>query len=202
MRTSGNGSRGTRFLLGFESLEDRTVPDGNVNVSVLDHVLYVNGDDANNRIWISGFGKNSVIIRSIDGTTTINGRASAFFDSVKKGYSINLGAGDDGVAVTDTKGKGGVEVLAGNGNDTVALINAGHRGSSTLRMGDGNDTVTLRNSVFRDTILADPGAGNDLVTADLVRGKGLYGLNTQGIDFLDLRRASFGVLQMGGFLLG
>src|SRR5690242_13449676 len=131
MRTSGNGSRGTRFVLGFESLEDRTVPNGNVTVSVLDHVLYVNGDAADNRIWISGFGKDSVIIRSIDGTTTINGKAGqAFFDSVKKGYSINMGDGDDGVAVTDTKGKGGVEILTGNGDDSVALINAGHRGRS------------------------------------------------------------------------
>src|SRR5207248_48033 len=119
-------SQSRQFLLGVESLEDRTVPDGNVNVSVLDHVLYVNGDDAANRILVSGFGKDSAIIRSLDGTTTINGKAGPLFlDSVKQGYSINMGAGDDTLAVTGTRSRGDLNVLMGDGNDTLIVNDAG-----------------------------------------------------------------------------
>src|SRR4051812_14100601 len=76
MSLGRDGSRGVRrFVPRVENLEDRTVPAGNVTVSVAGGMLYVGGDDAANQILISGAGSHSVTVQALDATTTINGRS-------------------------------------------------------------------------------------------------------------------------------
>src|SRR5262245_5921107 len=121
-----------RFVPRVEGLEDRTVPAGNVRVAVVAGILSVRGDDDANQIWIAGAGKNSVVIRSLDGTSTINGRSALFVGGAKKGYDVRLGGGDDVLLVTDTRANGPLNIDTGDGDDTVTVSGAGHRRETTI----------------------------------------------------------------------
>lgn len=203
MRKSGVPSRGLRYVPGVEWLEDRTTPDGNVSVMLGDQVLYVTGDNASNHIWIQGVGKNSVIVRSTDGTTTINGQSGPLFlSSVKEGYHVTMNGGDDAVIVSDTLSRRGLNVDMGSGNDALGLVRAAHRGYTKLTLGDGNDLLDIRLSTLRDFLAVDPGAGDDQVVVDLTRGKGLFMGNTAGTDYFDNRTTAFGRLEATGFFAG
>lgn len=197
------GTSRQRFVPRVEWLEDRTTPDGNVTVGLGDQVLYVTGDASANRISITGFGKNSVVVQALDATTTINGRfGPVFISGVKEGYHIGLHEGDDVLVVESTRSRRGLFADTGDGNDFVRLAGAGHRGATTLRTGTGNDVVDLSRSQLRDFVGLDTGFGDDFVNADLMSGKGMFATNVQGTDFFNNSRSVWGRFELGGFQSG
>jgi hypothetical protein len=130
MRSDRNTSRrGHRFVPVVEDLEDRAVPAENVQAFVSDRVLYVAGDDAANQIWIAGAGPNSVVIRSLDGSTTINGQNAVLLGGINRGYHITMAGGDDVLLVTGTRSDGGLTVDLGEGNNVFGISDAGHQGN-------------------------------------------------------------------------
>ena len=183
--SSGRGTTaGMRFIPRVEALEDRTVPSGNVQVATVAGQLQITGDGAANRLWIAGAGDNTVVLRSLDGTTTINGLTNTLFVySIKHGYTIDMGAGDDSLLVTGTRSRGALTVNMGDGNDVLGVSNAGHRGETTLRGGAGNDIILMSGSSFRSYVFADTGAGDDTVLTSGIRVTNFGLLNTAGSDF-------------------
>lgn len=201
MRSRQNHSPVGRFVPGMEALEDRTVPAGNVQVIVGDGVLYVAGDDAGNQIWIAGAGSNSVVIRSLDGSTTINGQSALFVGGAKRGYYIDLAGGDNVLMVTGTQANGGLTIKTGEGNDLVNIGGAGHRRETLILTGGGNDQLIL-NGQFRSAVLVNTGAGDDQVTANQVRVTDLYMMNPAGNDLFNNQGSVIGRPNFTGFTPG
>jgi cyclophilin family peptidyl-prolyl cis-trans isomerase len=193
---------GVRSVLGFEQLEDRTVPAGNVLVAVLDGSLSVQGDDAGNQIWIAGFGPSGVIIRSLDGSTTINGQNAIFVKGIRGGYSINMGGGDDHLLLTGSETRGAQFVSMGDGDDVLSIDDDAPRGTTLINTGNGNDTVSLTNSVFLKSLWLDTGSGDDTVTASMVSSQIFKLTNPSGNDFFDQQGPIIGFQNVVGFTSG
>ena len=70
-------TRRKSVALACESLEDRTLPAGNVTAFVSAGILNITGDAAANRLLVAATGEHTFVISSVDGTTTINGGAGA-----------------------------------------------------------------------------------------------------------------------------
>ena len=85
-----NWTAGLRFVPCVEGLEDRSVPAGNVQAAVLGGILTVTGDDQGESNLDAGAGSDAVVIRSMDGTTTINGQNAVFMKGIRNGYIINM----------------------------------------------------------------------------------------------------------------
>jgi hypothetical protein len=175
--------------LSVQPLEDRAVPAGNVAAAVFEGVLYLQGDDAGNQLWIQVSGDH-VSIQPMDATTTINGAPGlANFDGVSRGYYGLLAGGDDVVVVDGTSGNKSLFLDTGDGNDRVMLqydsntrgtniqTGAGDDfvgiggsdlgGTTTVSMGDGNDTADFGWTTFRN-VAADGGTGtNSLLTPQI-----------------------------------
>lgn len=192
----------SRFVPRVEGLEDRSVPAGNVLAFVSGNVLYVTGDDSANQIWIAGAGKNSVVIRSLDGTTTINGQSAAYIGGIKSGYHVTMGGGDDVLLVTGTRSNGGLNVNLGEGTNYLGISDAGHRGETVLTGGNGDDTIILHASTFRRPVYVNTGAGDDQVVAAGIAAGDLVMANPLGTDYFDNQGSSLGRTTMTGFLAG
>jgi cyclophilin family peptidyl-prolyl cis-trans isomerase len=203
MSTRRNHPPTGRFIPGVESLEDRTVPAGNVQVMVGDGVLYVSGDDQGNQLSIAGAGKNSVVIRPLDDTTTLNGRSGPLFvGGIKRGYHIDLFGGDDILTVTSTRSNGALKINMGEGNNVVGISDAGHKKETVINTGAGADTINLHASFFRRAVFINTGAGDDQVAAARVGVHDLYMMNPAGNDFFDNQGAVIGRPNFTGFNLG
>ena len=192
-----------QFVPGVEGLEDRTVPSGNVQAFVFDRVLYVAGDDAANRIWLAGAGKNSVVIRPLDADTTINGQhAPLFVGGVKHGYHIAMGGGDDGLLLTGLQSNGGLNVDMGDGNDVLGISGVGYKGETVLAGGGGDDIIILHSSSFRRPVYVNTGAGDDQVIAAGVQTGDFVMINPLGTDYFDNWGSSLGRTTIFGFFPG
>src|SRR5262245_56222403 len=113
-----------RTRLGFEALEDRTTPAGNVTASIINNQLFVTGDGNSNQVSTQQDAAGNLFVIGVSGTL-VNGQGAVAF-----GVRQNL---TDGVFV------------GGGGHDSIDV--AGLRLSSGLsvRTGEGNDLITLRN---------------------------------------------------------
>ena len=154
------GSKGQRFVLSPELLEDRTVPAGNVTAFVENGVLHIWGDSADNRIWVSGAGKDTAVIVTLDGTTLNGGRTPLWFDGIKFAYDIQLHDGNDFLYVSGLDGSAGLFVNMGDGNDGLAADRLALDGANVLYTGAGNDTVSVGGGKMKWAAF-DVGAGND-----------------------------------------
>ena len=67
-------------------------------------VLHIWGDAADNRIWVSGAGKDTAIITTLDGTTLNGGRSQLWFTGIKFAYDIQLHDGNDFLLVSGLDG--------------------------------------------------------------------------------------------------
>jgi hypothetical protein len=182
---NGHDQRGSpfRFTPRMESLEDRTVPAGNVQVMVGDGILYVAGDDQDNRISITGAGTRTVVIRSLDGTTTINGQTEPLFvKGITRGYYIRMYGGDDVLVISGTRTNGKLDIGMGEGNNFVSVADAGHRRETVIETGSGDDTIVLDSSAFRRAVFINTGFGNDRVIANRVGFRDLMMHNPGGND--------------------
>ncbi|MBP3958167.1 peptidylprolyl isomerase [Gemmata sp. G18] len=175
-----------QFVPRVEGLEDRTVPAGNVRVTVFDGTLYVAGDDQGNKIWIAGAGSDRATIRALDATTTINGQAGPIsVGGIRHDLYVRLYGGDDQLLVTGMRNRGTLDVDTGDGNDILGVSDAGQRGATILHTGAGNDNVILNGSIFRKYLFLDTGAGDDSVTASRIGVINFGMLNPSGNDFFD-----------------
>ncbi|MCS6864279.1 MAG: Ig-like domain-containing protein [Gemmataceae bacterium] len=176
-------ARPFRFAPQMESLEDRTVPAGNVQVVVGDGILYVAGDDQDNRISITGAGTRTVVIRSLDGTTTINGQTEPLFvKGITRGYYIRMYGGDDVLIISGTRTNGQLDIGMGEGNNFVSVSDAGHRRETVIETASGDDTIVLDSSAFRRAVFINTGFGNDRVIANRVGVRDLMMHNPGGND--------------------
>lgn len=154
------GSNGKRVVLSAEALEDRTVPAGNVMAVVEGGVLHVWGDSADNRVWISGAGKDTAVIASLDGTTINGAHVMQWFTGIKFAYDIQLHDGNDFLYTSGLDGSGGLFVQMGDGNDGLAVDNVRLDGANVLFTGNGDDTVSVGGGKMKWAAF-DLGANND-----------------------------------------
>ncbi len=148
------------------ALEGRTLLAGNVTAAIVDGVLQVTGDDADNDIRIIETA-DGVIVRG-QNTTTINGAATDFVAfaaalDANGPIEIRMGAGNDAVQVNDFQLNGTLYVEGGAGDDRLGLTGMTFDQSVEFVGGAGNDTLFAEGSEFQ-RLVARTGAGDDLVT--------------------------------------
>ena len=173
----GNGPDHRRVLLHAEVLEDRTTPAGNVTAFVSGGILYVQGDNAGNQIWLSSLSDDTVAITALQDTRVNGTWLPLTFTGVTQGWVVNMGQGDDFVYISRTRGNIGVFINTGAGNDNITLNRAQHTGPTVLRTGAGNDLVSLGIGRYVGSLLLNSGGGNDRVFVS--------GVEFQGETFLD-----------------
>jgi hypothetical protein len=191
-----------RFVPCVESLEDRSVPAGNVQAGLVGGVLWVVGDAADNHISVTGFGGKAVAILSTDGTTTVNGRSGVFIDGIKHGVSVAMGAGNDDVLLSRLGTKGDLFVDMGDGDDNLTDTNDSHHGATNIFGGNGNDTITLNTSGFGIYLYIDAGFGDDTVVANQIAATPTGLMSGGGNDFFDNRGSLLGSFASVGFAAG
>lgn len=201
MSLGDNGA--TRFVPRVEGLEDRTVPDGNVQVMLFDGTLYVSGDDAGNQIQIAGNGNQSVVVRPLDAATTINGSHNEIqVKDITRDLFIRMHGGDDNLLVSSIRNNGTLNVDMGDGDDILGITDAGNRSATILATGAGDDIANLNGFVARRYLSLDTGAGDDQVIAQSI-GAVNFGLtNLSGNDFFDNRGSTFARPAIVGFTNG
>lgn len=182
--------------LSLQHLEDRTVPAGTVSAVVADGILYVQGDDAGNALWVQVTGPGEVTVMPYDQTTSVNGHTAAdgpdnqaVFTGVTRGYHlalgggndvlvvdgaqkrtslfIDMGSGDDAVHVGHGRSTRGTTILTGPGDDYVSIGGSDLRGGTTIDTGDGSDTVNLGGGRYDRLTLAGGAGSNVLGAADI-----------------------------------
>ena len=147
-------------------LEDRVTPAGDVTAFVGGGVLNIIGDDAANAIRVDRTGVQSVFIRSIDGTTRINGSTEPVeFVDIANGFDIKLNGGNDSLVVSNVNRRF-LNVEMGSGDDSVEIISSRINRESSILLGVGNDTLRVFNSTLKRRTAIDGGEGNDAVTLE------------------------------------
>jgi hypothetical protein len=147
-------------------LEDRTTPAGNVTAFVGGGVLNILGDEASNLIKVDRLGRQSVMIRSMDSSTTINGQSTPqWFGDIANGFDIKMGGGDDLVQVSlvDTRW---LDVDLGAGSDSLEVISSRITRRTTLLGGAGDDDIRVFNTTLQRRTTIDAGDGDDRVSME------------------------------------
>jgi cyclophilin family peptidyl-prolyl cis-trans isomerase len=192
-----------RFLPRVENLEDRTVPSGNVTAAANGGSLVVTGDNAGNKILVASMGDDAVLIRSVDGTTTINGQAGpVVVDGLDGGYHFDMLGGDDTLFFDNPRHDGFLSVDLGDGNDTFILNNSDARMWTSIFGGAGNDFIMLGNSGFPKGVSIDSGAGNDQVTVMQIGAMDFRAVNPSGNDFFNNQKSALISSSVVGFVNG
>jgi hypothetical protein len=181
-----------RHGLSVQQLDDRVVPAGNVAVLVSEGVLYFQGDDASNAVWVQATGQNQVTILPTDGTTTINGQSTPVtISGVTRGLYAKMGGGDDSLNIDGVSWDVALFVDMGDGNNALALSNCYLPRGATLVTGSGDDYVSIGGSDIRGTTFISTGDGNDTVNLGWTRFDSLVldggaGTNQVGAPSVDL----------------
>ena len=153
-----------RFIPRLRRLEDRTVPAGNVIAVVNGGVLNVIGDGLDNQVWIAGDGYFRAIIRSIDGTTTINGQAGPVtLSGITRGYDIVMDSGNDTLALSGIHAWRSLSIDLGSGNNALHIVDSHSWRDTRIVAGGNNDGIQIVNSNFWRDSMIDPGDGNDII---------------------------------------
>jgi FKBP-type peptidyl-prolyl cis-trans isomerase FkpA len=170
-----------RFLPVLITLEDRTTPAGNVTADVFEGVLYVRGDAQDNAIQIARTGDRSVMIRTTDGSTTVNGSADPQgFGDIFGSYDIRLGEGNNTLDLIGVRANRGLRIVTGSGVDAITLFQVRTDRDAVIDTGAGNDTVRATDNTFNQYTFFDLGAGDDRL--DLVGNRAGNRLYYQGGD--------------------
>jgi hypothetical protein len=199
MSSGRKSARGVlRFVPRAEFLEDRSVPAGNVSVSVSDGVLLIQGDDAANQIFVQGVGDSTISVQSLDGTT-INGQSQGGIFANVDSYRIDMFGGADLVQMDNLRGDGSLVANMGDGNDVFLINNAEHHGMTFITGGSGNDSLVLGSSTFRNFMAIDTGVGEDQVITFLSGAMRVAMVNPSGNDFFDNQGSAFVTFAQAGF---
>jgi Ca2+-binding RTX toxin-like protein len=163
------GSPNRRLRL--ESLESRSLLAGNVLASVTDGSLSITGNADANLILITQTADNAFRISGNAGTE-INGSAFVDLTNVSGAVNINLRGGNDVVVfngpaagagfVADFDGDFSID--AGAGNDSLTLSNIEVDGDVSINTGAGNDRLTASEIEATGDVSVNAGVGNDNLT--------------------------------------
>lgn len=160
------------------TLEDRSVPSGNVTASLITSksgftYLQVNGDSADNHIVLRGNAAGSVTVQGIG--TTVNGGNSKLTFTGLHSLAVDVANGDDSVRGYDLA-VGHIGISAGDGNDTIRL--EGTKGGAFL---DGGFALELFVGGDNSNITPNLISGDDTITitGTNVRSQYIY-MNVQG----------------------
>jgi hypothetical protein len=138
--------------LGIESLETRTVMDGNLSAILAGGTLTIVGDSAANVATLSSNEDGELVLTGFD--TTINEDSEAASFCGVKNIVVRLNGGDDVFTVAN-----GTECMEDVGNASPATINA----NLSIRGGEGDDTVTVVADIVGSLNLAGNG-GDDSIS--------------------------------------
>ena len=131
-----------------ERLESRALLAGNVLVQLQNGNALITGDDAANQFEITG-GLNSIRIRGLEGTT-INGGAAEFTLASAATFAgnlrIQLGDGNDRLAIGADVTLAAAQIYGGNGDDNLSISTCTLTGNLVVDAELGNNTVTLLNA--------------------------------------------------------
>jgi len=176
-----------RFRPRLECLEDRTVPAGTLNSSLVNGTLTITAVNSN------VFGENDQVI-TIQGTgsgdfnITANGKlqgpAAGALENVTN-IRLNLGAGNDTVTIDGAQLAGTLTVNGSTGNNAVIFDVADSKiGNISIVNGMGNDRFQADAAVVTGNLTVNNGHGDTkfLLNADTVIGGNLSLTNTGGID--------------------
>ena len=196
-----------------EALESRTLLAGNVEATLVDGDLSLEGDSDDNSVEILVEGED-LVVRGLDGTT-INGLTDDFVieagsTSFAGSVDAMLGAGADTFlvtgpltiggsidstdvsgagqfALTDATIEGDVAVQSASAADVVSLLNATIDGDMTLRMGNGRNFVSLLDSSVSGKLDVRTGNRNDVVLLEATTVGSLCAQTGAWIDDVILR---------------
>ena len=156
-RRKPSHSQETQFAeFQVESLEDRQMLAGDVDVFVRGNNLVISGDGADNNIEvISSEGLVQVVG---NGETTVNGGDTALNVDDVRNLTIRMNGGDDNVIVS-IRPNGNLNFRGGAGNDHIDVNGAGN--NLTMRGGTGDDALHSYGDVGGNLNLFDVAGGND-----------------------------------------
>ncbi len=149
----------------FECLEQRQLLAGDVVLEVVDGQLMIQGDLEDNKIMItSGAEAGAFVVTGLDTTTVHEDGQPPGTDPVTvtgvHGIQVDLGEGDDLVAVVGANVRGSLSIGTGAGDDRV-LIGTGGDAAELVGVLPGDLAVNIRGSLRVDT-----DANNDHVSID------------------------------------
>jgi large repetitive protein len=173
-------------------LESRRVMAGNVTAAISrGGDLTIDGDELGNQIQVRRSGFSSVVISSLDGTTTINGRTGPIaLRGFRDDVSIRMGEGDDVVRLQGSLFSpftvfGTLSVDMGGGADSLLMTHNTVFGTTNLNLGSGRDTVEITRSSFLGRFALNMGEGNDGANVNRSTFIGISAINGgEGIDGL------------------
>ena len=161
---AGNGTNSYSLGNGTNTL---TIGTGTntVTAGAGDDTLFVDAASTATNTISLGDGINTTYLRDSNATYTGGSGADRVYFA-NGNTTLNLGAGDNLVALTGTSTS---TITAGAGNDVITNtdgINTGGNGTLSLDVGDGNNSITLGNGTFS----INAGSGNDTVTLGALTG--------------------------------
>jgi hypothetical protein len=172
-------SQNTRAKLGFESLERKQMLAGDVLVSLVGGTLLVEGDaEANSIVITSGAEAGSLVIQGLDGTNVQFADAAPedpptpasglVVEGVRGHVRVNLGDGNDTVAVHDAQFRRSLTINTGAGEDEVRIGAAGDVAGAVTDEGDANvevgGFVTIRTGEADDDVIVGNAAVGGLLS--------------------------------------
>jgi hypothetical protein len=134
----------------------------NVAAGVLNGVLTLQGDSADNRFSIQQDVNGDYFVYGVNGTT-INGQSYIYIGRTLTGVQVTTGAGNDSVELVKIRVSGAISVSTGEGDDVVALYQVSSSGMN-LDLGTGND-LFITDDVWVNG-RADLNGGNEFDTID------------------------------------
>lgn len=162
--------------LGGEWLEKKLPLAGDVSVSLVNGLLEIDGDNANNAIEVFQTANGNVFVRGaadISGVpTTVNGAAQVrFVQPTINAIDIDMGIGNDRVDLNRLTLSGPLVVDTGGGSDRLFLADTNVGGATIIDTAGGNDRVDILRSVLQGLTDIDTLAGDDtlvLRTSDVL----------------------------------
>jgi len=176
--------------LHFDHLEQRLALAANVTAQIVGGDLIIQGDQAPNRVRVDVQRLRAGEVRVVASPEgTVNGQfAAAILRGWQGDVRINLGGGNDRIALEQLPIQGNLRVEGGPGSDTIVLDRSEVAGSTLmlsqighdslhlagshfvggvrLETADGRDVVALSQSSFEGPVLVRTGAGDDTILLD------------------------------------
>lgn len=157
---------------GIESLEDRQLMAGNVDVTLSNGNLLLTGDNLGNGVQIRQISANKLAvvgIKQAGANTSINGSGFQVFSGVTGSVTFNMNGGNDQVDVINGQGFFATQPGLPSTFQPVDFAR-----NVTMNMGDGSDLVHLEDADVNGGLRIDGGFDNG---ADTIR---LEGISTIG----------------------
>jgi hypothetical protein len=166
-----------------EVLESRRLlAAGAVSARVVDGRLVVTGDNAQNVVRLDGLdlAPGQVRVSGLD-VSPVNGwYKSVVFERVTRGVRVELGRGDDILAVASLDLPGGLTVYGGAGDDGIRLDTTWVGGATSVGAAAGDDRIDLASVSARGGVTLDAGEGADQVTVGSSRFRNAVSARTSG----------------------